>query len=108
MTISLLAIDLAKHVFQLHGVNRSGAMVLRKRLRRAQMLAFIQSLPRCTIAVEACSSAHFWGRVSPRGSVPMRCPLRACSEVEFTIYAVLRHGPRDDLGRLVQGKGPTV
>jgi transposase len=62
MTISVLAIDLAKHVFQLHGVDRSEVVVLRKRLKRTQLLAFVQSLPPCTIAMEACSSAHFWGR----------------------------------------------
>jgi transposase len=62
MTISLLAIDLAKHVFQLHGVDHSGAVVLRKRLKRNQLLGFVQALPPCTIAMEACSSAHFWGR----------------------------------------------
>jgi hypothetical protein len=45
MTLSVLAIDLAKHVFQLHGVDGSGAGVLRKRLKRTQLLAFVQSLP---------------------------------------------------------------
>ena len=62
MTISVLAIDLAKHIFQLHGVDRSEAVVLRKRLKRNQLPAFVHSLPPCTIAMEACSSAHFWGR----------------------------------------------
>lgn len=62
MTISLLAIDLAKHVFQLHGLNRSGTVVLKKRLSRYQLLAFVRALTPCTIAMEACSSAHFWGR----------------------------------------------
>src|SRR5262245_26549714 len=66
MTISVLAIDLAKHVFQLHGVDHSGAVVLRKRLTRTQLLASVQSLPPCTIAMEACSSAHFWGRTFTR------------------------------------------
>jgi hypothetical protein len=62
MTISLLAIDLAKQVFQLHGVDRCGAVVLRERLRRHQLLGVVQARPPCTIAMEACRSAHFWGR----------------------------------------------
>ena len=45
MTLSVLVIDLAKHIFQLHGGDRSEAVVLRKRLKRNQLLAFVQSLP---------------------------------------------------------------
>lgn len=60
--ITTLAIDLAKNVFQLHGVDTRGVCQLRRRLRRAQLLSFVARLPSCLIAMEACASAHYWGR----------------------------------------------
>ena len=55
-------LDLAKHVFQVHGVDAAGATVLRKQLRRAQVLAFFSRLPRCLVGMEACATAHYWAR----------------------------------------------
>ena len=60
--ITTLAIDLAKSVFQLHGVDTEGRVALRRQLRRSQMLEFFQRLPSCLIGMEACASAHFWAR----------------------------------------------
>jgi transposase len=60
--VTTLAIDLAKAVFQLHGVDEHGVAVLRRQVRRAQLLALIARLPPCLIAMEACASAHYWGR----------------------------------------------
>ena len=60
--ITTIGVDLAKHVFQVHGVDADGATVLRKRLRRGQMLAFFGGLPRCVIGLEACATAHYWAR----------------------------------------------
>jgi transposase len=60
--ITTLAIDLAKNVFQLHGVDTRGVCQLRRRLRRAQLLSVVARLPPCLIAMEACASAHYWGR----------------------------------------------
>ena len=60
--IITVGLDLAKHVFQVHGADRNGAVVLRKRLRRDQLLAFFAELPRCVVAMEACGGAHHWGR----------------------------------------------
>ena len=60
--ITTLAIDLAKQVFQLHGVDRRGVCVLRRQVRRGQLLQLIAQLPPCTVAMEACGSAHEWGR----------------------------------------------
>lgn len=62
MRITTLGIDLAKSVFQLHGVNEAGEVVLRRQLRRAALLAFLSELPACRIGMEACASAHDWGR----------------------------------------------
>jgi transposase len=60
--ITLLAIDLAKQVFQLHGVDARGVCVLRRQVRRAQLLRLIAQVPPCTLAMEACGGAHEWGR----------------------------------------------
>lgn len=60
--ITTLAIDLAKNVFQLHGVDASGVCQLRRRQRRGQLLSFVARLPSCVIAMEACAGAHYWGR----------------------------------------------
>jgi transposase len=60
--ITTVGLDLAKHVFQLHGVDAEGATVLRKQLRRAQMLGFFGKLPRCLVGLEACATAHYWAR----------------------------------------------
>lgn len=60
--ISTVGLDLAKTVFQAHGADASGQAVLRRKLRRDQVLAFFSQLPRYVVAMEACGGAHFWGR----------------------------------------------
>lgn len=60
--VSTIGIDIAKHVFQLHGVDGAGEVVLRRRLRRGQVAAFFAALPRCIVGIEACGTAHFWAR----------------------------------------------
>ena len=60
--VSTVGLDLAKYIFQLHGADSAGAVVFRKKLRRTQLLAFLATLPPCTVALEACASAHYWGR----------------------------------------------
>jgi transposase len=60
--ITTIGLDLAKHVFQVHGVDAEGAMVLRKQLRRGQVLSFFSRLPRCVVGMEACATAHYWAR----------------------------------------------
>src|SRR5438093_7649349 len=60
--VTTIELDLAKHVFQVHGVDASGATVLRKQLRRSQVVAFFAGLPRCLVGLEACATAHYWAR----------------------------------------------
>ena len=62
MKITSVGIDLAKNVFQVHGVDERGKAVLKKQLRRDQMATFFVNLPPCLIGMEACSSAHHWAR----------------------------------------------
>ena len=60
--ITTVGLDLAKNVFQVHGADASGCAMLRKKLRRDQVLDFFAQLPPCLVAMEACGGAHFWGR----------------------------------------------
>jgi len=62
MEITTLGIDLAKSVFQLHGVDAAGQIVLMKKLRRNAVLEFMSALPPCLVGIEACGSSHFWAR----------------------------------------------
>jgi transposase len=62
MNAITIGIDLAKSVFQVHGVDAGGTVVIRKKLRRVQVLAFFETLPPCLVGMEACATAHFWAR----------------------------------------------
>jgi transposase len=62
MSITTIGIDLAKNIFQVHGVTETGDIAFNKPLRRTQMLPFFAKLEPCLIGMEACSSAHYWGR----------------------------------------------
>jgi len=62
MTPIRIGLDIAKNVFQVHGVDDNGTVVIRKRLRRPDMLGFFASLPPCLIGIEACSASHHWAR----------------------------------------------
>ncbi len=57
-----IGLDIAKSVFQLNGVDAAGAVLLRKRLPRSRMLAFLEKLAPCLIGIEACGSSHYRGR----------------------------------------------
>lgn len=62
MQISTIGIDLAKNVFQVHGVDAQGKVTLVRQLRRNQMIAFLAKLPACLIGMEACATSHHWAR----------------------------------------------
>lgn len=57
-----IGLDIAKSVFQVHGIDVAGTIVIRKRISRAKMLEYFGDLPRCLVGIEACPSAHHWGR----------------------------------------------
>lgn len=61
-SVTVVGLDLAKHVFQLHCVDGEGRAVLARSLRRRELIPFFRRLPPCLIGMEACSSAHHWGR----------------------------------------------
>jgi transposase len=60
--VSTIGLDLAKTLFQVHGVDAAGAVVVRRTLRRSQVLAYFARLPRCLVGMEACATAHYWAR----------------------------------------------
>ena len=60
--VRTIGLDLAKSVFQVHGVDAQGRVVLRRQLRRSQLLPFFAGLPGCLIGMEACASSHHWAR----------------------------------------------
>lgn len=62
MQVATIGLDLAKHWFQVHGVDAAGAAILRKRLKRAEVLAFFQGIEPCLVGMEACASSHYWAR----------------------------------------------
>ena len=62
MQITTIGLDLAKHIFQVHGVDANEAVVEKRRLRRGQVLSYFAKLPPCRIGMEACATAHFWAR----------------------------------------------
>jgi transposase len=60
--ITTIGLDIAKSVFQVHGIDAEGNVVLRRQLKRRYVLAFFQKLPPCLVGIEACASAHYWSR----------------------------------------------
>ena len=60
--VTIIGIDLAKRSFQLHGSRADGSVAFRKKLSREKVLGFMALQPRCVVAMEACWSAHYWGR----------------------------------------------
>lgn len=60
--VTVVGFDLAKHIFQVHCIDAEGAVVVNRSLRRREVLSFFASLPPCRVGMEACGSAHHWGR----------------------------------------------
>ena len=60
MQVTTIGLDVAKNVFQVHGVDASGAIVLRRRIRRSEMVRFFGRLEPCLIGIEACATSHHW------------------------------------------------
>ena len=91
--ISRIGMDTSKHVFQLHGVNAAEEVVLRKKLRRKEMVAFFRALTPTVVGIEACGGSHHWARllrsfghevklIAPQLVKPYGAPRRRVSPVE--------------------------
>jgi transposase len=62
LKITTIGLDLAKSAFQKHGIDATGQVVVRKSLRRSQILPFFAKLPACLVGIEACGTSHYWAR----------------------------------------------
>ena len=62
MQVTTIGLDIAKNVFQVHGIDREGRAILRRKVRRDQLLALFGSLEPCLVGMEACATAHHWAR----------------------------------------------
>lgn len=62
MRVATIGLDIAKNVFQVHGADATGAAVLKKRLRRNQVLEFFAAQSHCLVGIEACATGHHWAR----------------------------------------------
>ena len=60
--VTTVGLDLAKSVFQVHGVDAQGEVLIRRQLKRRYVLTFFQKLPPCLVGIEACASSHHWSR----------------------------------------------
>ena len=63
MSITMIGLDTAKSVFQVHGVNEAGRVEIRRKLRRSELIPFFEKQEACTVVMEACGAAHHWARV---------------------------------------------
>ena len=79
MQIVRIGLDLAKYVFEVHGVDARGTAVMRKTLRRDAVPSFFANLPPCLIGMEASNGAHYWARVLSAGENPSRLAAQRCS-----------------------------
>ncbi len=61
MTVETAGLDLAKDVFQVHGISGNGRVIFSKAIKRVKLLSFFETLPPCTVGMEACGSSHHWG-----------------------------------------------
>ena len=62
MQVTTIGLDIAKNVFQVHAIDAAEKVVVRKQLRRSQVLEFFKALPACLVGMEACATAHYWAR----------------------------------------------
>jgi len=61
-TVTTIGLDLAKSVFQVHGIDAENRVIIRRQLKRRYVLAFFKKLPPCLVGIEACASSHHWSR----------------------------------------------
>jgi len=102
--LAMVGIDLGKHSFHLHGQDKIGREIFRKRLSRQQMMRFFSNLPVCTVAMEACAGAHFVARQLIEHSRLNGHPVsldhyrwRLSEDMKRAIWLVAEHVYRDKL-----------
>ena len=108
--VSTIGLDIAKSVFQVHGVDVDGAVVIRKRISRPKLLEFFAALPPCLIGIEACSTGHHWSRgLQALGHMIRLMPrsyVKAYVSAARTTPTTLPPSARRSLGGRVRRKPP--
>jgi transposase len=99
-TTTTIGLDIAKSVFQVHGVDAAGQVVIRRQLKRRYVLSFFQKLPQCLVGIEACASSHHWSRelqalghtvrLMPPAYVKPYGHLEQCSRAQVRIRSCFR------------------
>lgn len=107
MEISTIGLDLAKSIFQVHGVDAGGEVVVRKALRRSQVLPFFAKLRPCRVGVEACGTSHHWARELIRLGHDVRLMPPAVAEFGIEVARGLHHA-LSLAARVTQGHAPDV
>src|SRR3974377_926384 len=101
MRIATIGLDIAKSVFQIHGVDAAGQVIARRRLSRGRVLAFFEKLTPCLVGMEACSSSHYWAReLIARGHEVRLMPAQY-------VKAYVKRGKNDAAGAEAGGEGTT-
>jgi hypothetical protein len=102
MYAAFIGLDLAKSVFQVHGVDVHGKVVVTKRLRRDAVLAFFANLAPCVVGMEACAGSHFWPELTKRPNFTYRVKIDISASVEKPQVANFRTtGQTDRVSRTV-------
>jgi transposase len=73
-SITTIGVDIAKSVFQVHGVDAAGQVVMRRQLKRRYVLKFFEKLPPCLVGIEACASSHHWRELQALGHIVRLMP----------------------------------
>ena len=95
MQVSTIGVDLAKNVFQVHGVDSAGKVVIIRQLRRKQVIDFFSKIPPCLVGMEACGTAHHWAReVSKLGHTVVKRSKNDAADAAAICEAVTRPSMR--------------
>jgi hypothetical protein len=108
MQITTIGLDIAKNVFQVHGIDAAEKVVVRKQLRRGQVMKFFEALPPCLVGMEACATAHYWARELTRLGHQVRLMPGHHSSLDFPASSLpgscgLRHRLPCPISRLASG-----
>jgi hypothetical protein len=106
MQVTTIGLDIAKNVFQVHGIDAAEKVVVRKQFRRSQVLEFFKALPPCLIGMEACASAHYWARELTKLGHKVRL-MPAARSSSLSIASRARGPRRHERGRQRDLLGPT-
>jgi transposase len=106
-TVTTVGLDIAKSVFQVHGIDAAGHVVIRRQLKRRYVLAFFQKLPLCVIGIEACATSHHWSReLKALGHTVRLMPPAYVSSGRRTMPPTLRQSAKRSPGQTCGSSRP--